>query len=232
MLTKPTPASLGFHMPAEWEPHRGTWLSWPHKEASWPGKFGPVPGIFARMVRHLADHEEVHVNVAGPAMEQEVRRLLSDEARRGNVFFHYHPTSDAWCRDHGPTFIQRRRGPGGAGDRGLGFNAGAEVSPYDLDDVIPTRIGEELGIPVYSPGIVMEGGSIDVNGRGTLLTTEACLLNPNRNPQLDRDQIEAHLRAYLGVRRILWLGDGIVGDDTDGHVDDLTRFVTPPWSPP
>jgi agmatine deiminase len=124
MLTKPTPASLGFHMPAEWEPHRGTWLSWPHKEASWPGKFGPVPGIFARMVRHLADHEEVHVNVAGPAMEQEVRRLLSDEGSGGgNVFFHYHPTNDAWCRDHGLTFIQRQ---GGGVEQAIvdwGFNA-------------------------------------------------------------------------------------------------------------
>jgi agmatine deiminase len=230
MFPDPTPSSLGFRMPAEWEPHRGTWLSWPHKEASWPGKFGPVPGIFARMVRHLADHEEVHVNVAGPAMEREVRRLLSDEgARSGKVFFHHHPTNDAWCRDHGPIFIQRERA--GGGEQAIvdwGYNAwGGKYPPYDLDDVIPTRIGGELGIPVYSPGIVMEGGSIDVNGRGTLLTTEACLLNPNRNPQLDRDQIEAYLRAYLGVRHILWLGDGIVGDDTDGHVDDLTRFVDP-----
>src|SRR5918995_3654273 len=104
-----TPASLGYRMPAEWEPHRGTWLSWPHKQASWPGKFPPVPAIFARMVRHLADHEEVHINVGGPAMEEEVRRLLADNGGdRGNVFFHYHPTNDAWCRDHGPIFIQRR----------------------------------------------------------------------------------------------------------------------------
>jgi agmatine deiminase len=218
-------------MPAEWEPHRGTCLSWPHKEASWPGKFGPVPGIFARMVRHLADGEEVHINVAGPAMEQDVRRLLADEgAGSGNVFFHHHPTNDAWCRDHGPIFLQRP-GAGGRREQAIvdwGFNAwGGKYPPYDLDDVIPTRIAGELGLPVYSPGIVMEGGSIDVNGRGTLITTEACLLNPNRNPQLDRAGIEAHLRAYLGVRRILWLGDGIAGDDTDGHVDDLTRFVDP-----
>ena len=217
-------------MPAEWEPHRGTWLSWPHKEASWPGKFGPVPRIFAKMVRHLADREEVHINVAGPAMEHEVRRVLADEgAGSGNVFFHYNPTNDAWCRDHGPIFVQRAEG-----DRreqaiiDWGYNAwGGKYPPYDLDDVVPTRIGEELGIPVYHPGIVMEGGSIDVNGRGSLLTTEACLLNPNRNPQLDRAGIESYLQAYLGVRHILWLGDGIVGDDTDGHVDDLTRFVDP-----
>jgi agmatine deiminase len=215
-------------MPAEWAPHRGTWLSWPHKEASWPGKFGPVPAIFARMVRHLADHEAVHINVAGPGMEQQVRRLLADEgAGAGNVCFHHNPTNDAWCRDHGPIFVQRD-GEHGREEAVLDwkFNAwGEKYPPYDLDDVIPTRIAREYGLPVFHPGIVLEGGSIEVNGRGTLLTTEACLLNPNRNPTLDRDAIEGYLRAYLGVRHILWLGDGIAGDDTDGHVDDLTRFV-------
>ena len=216
-------------MPAEWEPHRGTWLSWPHKEASWPGKFAPVPAIFARLVRVLADHEEVHINVAGPEMEQTVRELLADEgAGAGRVFFHYNPTNDAWCRDHGPIFVET----GAANQPQLildwGFNAwGDKYPPYELDDVIPTRIGAELGIPVLEPGMILEGGSIDVNGRGTLLTTEACLLNPNRNPELSREQIEERLRRFLGVRRILWLGDGIVGDDTDGHVDDLTRFVDP-----
>jgi agmatine deiminase len=225
-----TPAELGYHMPAEWELHRGTWLSWPHKEASWPGKFDPVPRIFAQMVRHLADHEEVHINVAGPAMEQDVRRLLADEAAgSGNVYFHYNPTNDAWCRDHGPIFVQRHdQNCWSEAIIDWGFNAwGGKYPPYDLDDVVPTRIGEELGLPVFHPGIVIEGGSIDINGRGTLLTTEACLLNPNRNPGLDRSQIEWYLRSNLGVSHILWLGDGIVGDDTDGHVDDLTRFVDP-----
>ena len=224
-----TPAQLGYRMPAEWEPHRGTWLSWPHKQASWPGKFGPVPKIFATMVRHLADHEEVHINVAGSEMEHEVRRLLADEgAGSGNVFFHYHPTNDAWCRDHGPIFVQREAEDQPQAIIDWNFNAwGGKYPPYDLDDVIPTRIARELGLPVYHPGIVMEGGSIDVNGRGTLLTTEACLLNPNRNPNLNRETIEDYLRSYLGVSHILWLGEGIEGDDTDGHVDDLTRFVTP-----
>ena len=226
----PTLADQGFHMPAEWEPHRGTWLSWPHKEASWPGKFAGVPAIFARMVRLLADREEVHINIAGPEMEAEVRSLLTDEgADTGNVFFHYHPTNDAWCRDHGPIFVQRSLD--GVGEQAIldwGYNAwGGKYPPYDLDDVIPTRVAEEYGIPVYHPDMILEGGSIDVNGRGTLLTTEACLLNPNRNPQLGREEIEARLRAYLGVSNILWLGDGIAGDDTDGHVDDLTRFVGP-----
>lgn len=230
MTTGPDLAQLGFRMPAEWEPHRGTWLSWPHKEASWPGKFGAVPGIFARMVRLLAEREEVHVNVAGPAKEADVRSLLADEgADSGNVFFHDNPTNDAWCRDHGPIFVHRQSA--GKTEEAIldwGYNAwGGKYPPYDLDDVIPTRIGRELGIPVYYPGMVLEGGSIDVNGRGTLLTTEACLLNPNRNPQLDREAIEASLRRHLGVRNILWLGDGIAGDDTDGHIDDLTRFVDP-----
>jgi agmatine deiminase len=223
-----TPAELGYHMPAEWEPHRGTWLSWPHKEASWPGRFAPVPPLFARMVGELAAGEEVHINVAGPAMEHDVRRLLADEGTgTGNVFFHHHPTNDAWCRDNGPVFIERA--VGSRREQAIvdwHFNAwGGKYPPWDLDDVVPTRIARELDLPVFTPGIVMEGGSIDVNGRGTLLTTEACLLNPNRNPHLSRREIERYLQDYLGVRHILWLGDGIEGDDTDGHVDDLTRFV-------
>lgn len=227
-MTHPTPAQLGYAMPAEWAPHRGTWLSWPHKEASWPGKFEPVPDLFAEMVRHLAAVEEVHVNVGDREMEESVRGVLrASKVSDANVHFHHNPTNDAWCRDHGPIFVQRR--DHGQVDEAIvdwGFNAwGGKYPPFDLDDVVPTRIGEELGIPVFHPGIIMEGGSIDVNGRGTLLTTEACLLNPNRNPGLDRAAIEQYLRDYLGVTKILWLGDGIEGDDTDGHVDDLARFT-------
>ncbi|MEO8227338.1 MAG: agmatine deiminase family protein [Gemmatimonadota bacterium] len=215
-------------MPAEWAPHRGTWLSWPHKEASWPGKFEPVPAIFARMVRELAAHEEVHINVAGAEMEALVASLLRDSGvPAARVFFHHNPTNDAWCRDHGPIFVQRDRD--GRREEAIidwGFNAwGRKYPPFDADDVVPTRIAAELGLPVFAPGIIMEGGSLDVNGRGTLLTTESCLLNPNRNPSLGRSEIERCLRDYLGVTNILWLGDGILGDDTDGHVDDLTRFT-------
>jgi len=161
-------------MPAEWAPHRGTWLSWPHRESSWPGRFDPVPSAFAEIVRHLAPREEVHLNVADGAMEAAARALL---ARSGipltNVFWHHHPTNDAWCRDHGPIFVETSA----AGrPRQLildwGYNAwGNKYPPFDADDVIPTAIGHELAIPVVSPGIVLEGGSIDVNGRGTLLTT-------------------------------------------------------------
>lgn len=221
---------MSYWMPPEWAPHRGTWLSWPHKAESWPGKFEPVPGIFAEMVRWLAPGEEVHINVRDPVMESEVRVLLhSRGVPTGRVTFHHHPTNDAWCRDHGPIFVERRAE--GRREQVIldwGYNAwGGKYPPHDLDDAIPTRIGESLGIPVVAPGIILEGGSIDVNGAGTLLTTEACLLNPNRNPDLSRAQIEGYLQEFLGVTRVLWLGDGIEGDDTDGHIDDLTRFVDP-----
>lgn len=226
--TAPSPAALGYSMPPEWAPHRGTWLSWPHKEASWPGRFGPVPYVFAEIVRHLVAHEEVHINVVDYDAEDAIRRVLMEKhVPPQQVHFHLHPTNDAWCRDHGPCFVQRTSGH--AREEAIvdwGYNAwGDKYPPYDLDDVIPTRIGEALSLPVFHPGIVMEGGSIDVNGAGTLLTTESCLLNPNRNPRLSRPEIEQYLRDYYGVRKILWLGDGIVGDDTDGHVDDLARFV-------
>ncbi len=221
------PAARGYRMPAEWAPHRGTWLSWPHRESSWPGRFDPVPPAFAEIVRHLAPREEVHVNVAGSEMEAGARAVLEQAGiATGNVFFHHHPTNDAWCRDHGPIFLEN----GGASPRQIivdwGYNAwGGKYPPFEDDDKIPTSIAIQFGIPVVHPGIVMEGGSLDVNGKGTLLTTEACLLNPNRNPGLEKPEIEQYLRDYLGVTKILWLGEGIEGDDTDGHIDDLTRFV-------
>jgi agmatine deiminase len=222
-------------MPAEWAPHRGTWLSWPHRESSWPGKFAPVPGVFVEIVRHLVPHEEVHLNVSSPEMEADVRALLArsgvelgPRGGRPRVVFHQNPTNDAWCRDHGPIFLQRETASGRKEEAIVdwGFNAwGGKYPPFDLDDVIPSRIGKKYGIRVFLPGIVMEGGSLEVNGKGTLITTESCLLNPNRNPGLSRQQIEQRLQDFLGVTNILWLGDGIEGDDTDGHVDDLTRFV-------
>ena len=229
-MTELKPASLGYHMPAEFAPHRGTWLSWPHREASWPGKFEPVPGVFVEIVRHLVPHEEVHINVLDAGMEADIRRRLGRAGvPMAPVFFHRNPTNDAWCRDHGPCFVQRVvNGEAGEAIVDWGYNAwGGKYPPFDADDVIPSRIGHEFGLPVFHPGIVMEGGSIEPNGRGTLLTTESCLLNPNRNPSLSKEQIEGHLREFLGVRKILWLGEGIEGDDTDGHVDDLTRFVDP-----
>lgn len=220
----PTPAMRGFAMPAEWKRHRGTWLSWPHRESSWPGNFAPIPAVIAEMIRQLAPGEEVHVNVADQQMEESARTVLRTAGvATDNVFFHHFPTNDAWCRDHGPIFVQR-------GSEQLildwGYNAwGGKYPPFDLDDRIPTQVGDAFDIEVVSPGMILEGGSIDVNGRGTLLTTTQCLLHPNRNPDLSQADIETRLRDYLGVRHILWLGEGIIGDDTDGHIDDITRFV-------
>ena len=226
--TTDTPATLGYRMPAEWEPHAATWLSWPHNEPSWPGKLAAIPPIFAKMVAALTPGEEVHILVDDEAAEACCRPQLQQAgAAMSRVFFHGVPTNDSWMRDSGPTFVTRA-----AGDAvetaviNWGFNTwGAKYPPWDLDDEVPVRIAELLGLPVFEPGMILEGGSIDVNGRGALLTTESCLLNPNRNPRLTREQIEARLRSHLGVRHILWLREGIAGDDTDGHIDDLTRFV-------
>jgi agmatine deiminase len=228
--TESTPRALGYRMPAEWELHEATWLSWPHKAESWPGAFDAVPGIFAEIARHLAASELVRINVGDEKRAAQVRALLRQRGvDLAAVRFHLIPTDDAWVRDHGPVYVVRESG--GRRERAIvdwGYNAwGGKYPPYDLDDAVPARIAEETGETLFQPGIVMEGGSLDVNGRGTLLTTEACLLHPNRNPQLTREQLEKYLGDYLGVRHILWLGDGIVGDDTDGHIDDLTRFVAP-----
>jgi agmatine deiminase len=229
--TNSTPAALGYRMPAEWEPHVGTWFTWPRPDGiSFPGKYDTVPPVYAELIKHLVAVEEVHINVWHSEMEQWVRGLLAQHGTPlERVFFHHFPAYEPWCRDHGPVFVVREQH--GRRERAIvdwGYNAwGGKYPPFDLDDAVPQHVAELRGLPLFSPGIVMEGGSIEVNGRGTLLTTEACLLNPNRNPHLSKNQIEQHLRDYLGVTSILWLGDGIVGDDTDGHVDDLTRFVSP-----
>jgi len=229
MKTNQTPRELGYHMPAEWEPHEATWLSWPHKEESWPGAFEFVPGIFVELTRRLAESELVRINVADADFAERVNGLLrAGGVNLDAVRFHFNPTNDAWVRDHGPIYVVRDDGRRERAINDWGYNAwGDKYPPYDLDDVIPTRIAEEMNELLFQPEIVMEGGSLDVNGRGTLVTTESCLLNPNRNPHLNREQIERYLKDYLGVTNILWLGDGIAGDDTDGHVDDLTRFVAP-----
>jgi len=218
-------------MPAEWEPHASTWLTWPRPEGiSFPDRYDAVPSVYAEFIRHLVAVEEVNINVWNAEKEDWVRGLLRDRGvPLGRVRFHHFPAYEPWCRDHGPIFLVRDRA--GRRERAVvdwDYNAwGGKYPPFDLDDAVPRHVARLRGLPLHSPGIVMEGGSIEVNGAGTLITTEACLLNPNRNPDLDRARIEDHLKAYLGVTHILWLGDGIVGDDTDGHIDDLTRFVDP-----
>lgn len=220
-----TPAKLGYRMPAEWEPHAGTWLTWPRPEGiSFPGKYESVPEIYSKLIKELSEVETVNINVWHSEMEQWVRDLLAKhKTPLHNVVFHHFPAYEPWCRDHGPIFLVS------SGNRAVvdwAYNAwGGKYPPYDLDDQIPQHVARLRDLPLFTPGIVMEGGSIEVNGRGTLITTEACLLNPNRNPELNQKQIEQFLSDYLGVTNILWLGEGIVGDDTDGHIDDLTRFT-------
>lgn len=229
MSDSESPRSRGFRLPAEWEPHAATWVSWPHKEASWPGKIETIKPVFATMVAELSRSETVHVNVNDTAMEDEARRLLADCGPLGEIVFHHFPTNDAWCRDHGAIFVTRPADhPDGPAILATDwkYNAwGDKYPPYDRDNRIPASMAEFLGVERVTIPMVLEGGSIDTNGQGALLTTESCLLNPNRNPDMSRGELETALREHLGVVDIFWLGDGIVGDDTDGHIDDITRFV-------
>jgi agmatine deiminase len=223
----PTPKQLGYYFPAEFAPHTATWLSWPHKEASWPGKIGTIYPNYSEFVKQLATGEKVCINVNDDAMKAFALSCLTKAgANLGNIQFFIHPTNDAWCRDHGPAFLINPNADIKKVIVDWGYNAwGNKYPPYDLDDVIPTLVGKHYNIPVYHPGIVMEGGSVEFNGKGTLLTSTACLLNPNRNPHLNQQQIEEYLYNYYGVEQILWVDEGIIGDDTDGHIDDTVRFV-------
>jgi len=222
------PSKLGYTFPAEFFRHSATWLSWPHKEASWPGKLDTIFPVYAQFVKEVSKGEMVNINVADDKMKLVAQEQLSKVGCDLNkIFFFIHPTNDAWCRDHGPAFLINEKAE--MHKKIIvdwGYNAwGDKYPPFDLDDVIPTLIGRNYKLPVFNPGIVMEGGSVDFNGKGTVLTTTSCLLNENRNPHLTQKQIEEYLVNFYGVSNILWLGDGIVGDDTDGHIDDITRFV-------
>ncbi len=221
-----TPAALGFRMPAEWERQAAVWLSWPHRRSTWPGIFREIGPAFARFVAAVSRFEDVHINAAR-ALQPRARRLcVAAGADLARVVFHNHPTNDAWCRDHGPIFV-RHRETGEIAITDWRYNAwGGKYPPFDRDDRIPAQAARALGLRRFTNPMVFEGGSIDVNGRGLLLTSEQCLLHPNRNPHLGREEIERNLREYLGVRRVLWGGEGIVGDDTDGHIDDLARFFS------
>jgi agmatine deiminase len=230
------PASLGYRFPAEWEPHAATWVAWPHEKRDWPGKFAPIPWVFAEVVRALVPGERVRIEVNDRAHEDRARRILRrcgvDPSR---VDFFRIPTDRVWTRDHGPLFVRNE-----AGEVALThwrFNGWAKYPNHLRDDAVPDRIARLQKRRQWKPAVriddakrlvVLEGGSIDVDGQGTLLTTEECLLSDvqARNPGLGREQLEAILSSFLGVRRVVWLGEGIVGDDTHGHVDDLARFVS------
>ncbi len=252
-----TPASLGYTFPAEWERHEGTWFSWPRPEGiSFPDKYHTVPENLARIFREIAPRETVHVNVPNGNWERIVRGQLAQYGcPLDNVAFHPIKTNESWCRDHGPAFVVRPKRGGGRSVAVVdwGFNAwGGKYPPYGDDDAVPTRVAEQLRLPVFYPRrgtgyqpvsspdmaghgpvaratqpVVMEGGSVEFNGAGTVMTTTDCLLNPNRNPGMSKAEIEQALRDYYGQRHVCWLSGGIAGDDTDGHVDDLARFINP-----
>lgn len=226
MTTPDSPADLGYRMPAEWAVHGATWLSWPHNRDTWPGCFERVEPAMVEVVQALAESENVYINVLGPGHERHVRALLERAAPPERLRYFHIPTNDAWIRDHGAIFVLRDAVDDPILALDFDYNAwGGKYPPYDLDREVARRMADAMGVPCVAPGVVLEGGSIEVNGAGTLVTTEQCLLNANRNPALGRSDVENLLRDAFGVQRICWLGDGIVGDDTDGHVDDLTRFV-------
>ena len=287
-----TPLAMGFTFPAEWERQVATWFSWPRPEGiSFPGKYHTVPANIAAIIREIVPRQGVRINVPNANWQRIVTEQLieggvgkkflpripesqEDAAespdRKARIQFHFIPTNESWCRDHGPAFVVRK--VGGKRERAIvdwGFNAwGGKYPPSDSDDAVPTRIAEEYAAgksisgvfyPTHAKGggeivadgketragkpvareqetragkpvtrrIVMEGGAVEFNGRGTLLTTESCLLNKNRNPGMSKPEIETALKEWYGQKHILWLGDGIAGDDTDGHIDDLARFLDP-----
>ena len=223
-MKKFTPAELGYFMPAEWQRHAATWLSWPKDPLTWPDRVPQVQEIFLQMIAALVPHETVNLLVDDAETEARVRQRCVF-AGANNIRFHQLQTVDSWIRDYGPNFLLNRETRTLAYNDWI-FNAwGNKYEELKRDDTIPERLEATLGVPRFEPGIVMEGGSIEVNGNGIVMTTEQCLLNPNRNPEIGETVIKNHLKSYLGVERILWLGEGIVGDDTDGHIDDIARFV-------
>lgn len=219
---------MNLRMPAEWEPHEGTWISWPWNLDTFPdGKLKNVEEIYLQMIEALTSGEKVFLLVNDEKTEEMVRKRLKKGTNERNLFIYQIHTEDVWFRDYGPIFVVRNQN----GKREIAmthwiFNAwGNKWPPLDHDTVIPSKIEKIIEVPRFEPGIVLEGGSIDVNGKGTLMTTEQCLLNKNRNPTLTKGQIEKKLSEFLGITHFIWLGEGIIGDDTDGHIDDIARFV-------
>jgi agmatine deiminase len=227
------PAELGFRMPAEWEPHTATWIAWPHRRDDWPGRFAPIPWVYTEIVRHLHRSERIRILVKDERAQRRALAMLNKAAvDLGQLDFFIVPTDRVWTRDYGPVFITASAGEVGFLD--WHFNAWAKYPDWQQDDAVPQRLNATLRMRSWQPKlgrrrVVLEGGSIEVNGQGLLLTTEECLLGPiqARNPGLERADLERVFADYLGIRKVLWLGRGIAGDDTHGHIDDLARFVGP-----
>jgi len=232
-LESQTPRELGYRMPAEWETHEGTWIGWPSNASDWPGKFAAIPWVYAEIVRLLSARERVHILVQSEAQEKRSAGILKRAgAAMERVSFHLWATDRVWLRDSGPIFVKDA-----AGDLAITdwkFNAWAKYDDWKLDDQVPAHVAKLLGMKRWQPmavgqRLVLEGGSIDVNGAGTLITTEECLLSEvqQRNPGVSREQLEQAFHDYLGIDQVLWMDRGVAGDDTHGHVDDITRFVGP-----
>jgi agmatine deiminase len=232
------PRVLGYRMPAEWELHEATWLAWPHNPEDWPGKFQAIPWVYAEIVRLLSARERIHILVDDARAEQRAQLILERAgATLEQVSFHRWPTNRVWTRDSGPVFI--RDGAGRIAITDWHFNAWAKYPDWQLDDQVPGRVAELQSLHTWQPEIefengtrrrlVLEGGSIDTNGEGILLTTEECLLSDvqERNPGVSREQLERAFHDFLGIDQVIWLGRGVAGDDTHGHVDDISRFVAP-----
>lgn len=229
MMRAKTPRELGYHMPAEWEEHEATWLAWPHMKYAkyWGDNLEPVQDISLQIIKALSRRENVNLMVVDDEMEEDVReKARKSKVPFGHVVFYEIPTIDVWTRDHGPIFVVNRKKPAVAITHWLYNGWGNKYPDIMLDTAVPARIHEVTRIPYFSAGMVLEGGSIEVNGQGLLLTTKQCLLNENRNPYLKKPDIEKRLKDYLGVRKIFWLNQGLINDDTDGHIDNLARFTS------
>jgi len=221
-----TPRALGFRMPAEWEPHEATWIAWPHNRDDWPGRFAPIPWVYGEIVRKVARVERVRILAEDADHERRARRVLRKVgADLEAVEFFRVATDRVWTRDYGPIFV--RNATDEVAITNWRFNGWAKYDNWKKDDAVTAQLARRLKMRQWQPGLVLEGGSIDVNGRGLLLTTEECLLSPvqARNPGLSKADIERALLDYLGARKVIWLRNGIAGDDTHGHIDDLARFV-------
>jgi agmatine deiminase len=238
MTPKAAPSSQNFRMPAEWSPHAATWIAWPHNPDDWPGKFQPIPWVYCEIVRHLSQVEDVHILVNGePARQRALNMLRRQGANLARLHFHSWRTDRVWLRDSGPIFIKAPSGELALTD--WRFNAWAKYDNWRNDDLIPRQVAKLYAMPSFQPALtlangkphrlVLEGGSIDTNGEGILLTTEECLLSDvqQRNPGVSKQQLEQAFRDHLGIEQVLWLNRGCAGDDTHGHVDDITRFVAP-----